>query len=199
MQSKTYDSVTEKYLDFSFEKTNSAYMLFYERRSSSKATDKNNASESSSTEDYAKDAQQPSTSCTESTCDAQSLHPCCLSRSNRTNEPPPAASSPTKDDTTIETDPEIELLKSNLDTQTKTRNSCDIVIKERTAADDMDQTLADAVAVNSQKEAINAAAAFKPSTQFAFARLNKELEDWIWQDNRHFLQDRNIFEHTYFK
>ena len=29
--------------------------------------------------------------------------------------------------------------------------------------------------------------------------LNKELEDWIWQDNRHYLEDRNIFEHTYFK
>uniref|UniRef100_A0AAG5CQR3 ubiquitinyl hydrolase 1 n=1 Tax=Anopheles atroparvus TaxID=41427 RepID=A0AAG5CQR3_ANOAO len=28
--------------------------------------------------------------------------------------------------------------------------------------------------------------------------LSKELEEWIWQDNRHFLQDRNIFEHTYF-
>ena len=30
-QSKTYDSITDKFLDFSFEKTNSAYMLFYER------------------------------------------------------------------------------------------------------------------------------------------------------------------------
>ncbi|KAM3962482.1 LOW QUALITY PROTEIN: ubiquitinyl hydrolase 1 puf [Aphomia sociella] len=30
MTSKTYDSVTEKFMDFSFEKTNSAYMLFYE-------------------------------------------------------------------------------------------------------------------------------------------------------------------------
>lgn len=29
-QSKTYDSVTDKYMDLSFEKTNSAYMLFYE-------------------------------------------------------------------------------------------------------------------------------------------------------------------------
>ncbi|XP_035782430.1 ubiquitin carboxyl-terminal hydrolase puf-like isoform X2 [Anopheles albimanus] len=28
--------------------------------------------------------------------------------------------------------------------------------------------------------------------------LSKELEEWIWQDNRNFLQDRNIFEHTYF-
>jgi ubiquitin carboxyl-terminal hydrolase 34 len=29
--------------------------------------------------------------------------------------------------------------------------------------------------------------------------LSKELEDWIWQDNMHFLKDKNIFEHTYFK
>lgn len=29
--------------------------------------------------------------------------------------------------------------------------------------------------------------------------LSKELEDWIWQDNMHFIQDKNIFEHTYFK
>ena len=31
MTSKTYDSVTDKFMDFSYEKTNSAYMLFYER------------------------------------------------------------------------------------------------------------------------------------------------------------------------
>ncbi|KAL4238015.1 Ubiquitin carboxyl-terminal hydrolase 34 [Mactra antiquata] len=35
MTSKTYDSVTEKFMDFSFEKTNSAYMLFYEKCSPS--------------------------------------------------------------------------------------------------------------------------------------------------------------------
>lgn len=29
--------------------------------------------------------------------------------------------------------------------------------------------------------------------------LSKELEDWIWQDNMHFLRDKNIFEHNYFK
>lgn len=29
--------------------------------------------------------------------------------------------------------------------------------------------------------------------------LSKDLEEWIWQDNRHYLEDRNIFEHTYFK
>lgn len=30
LQTKTYDAVTEKYMDVSFEKTHSAYMLFYE-------------------------------------------------------------------------------------------------------------------------------------------------------------------------
>ena len=34
--SKTYDSASEKFMDLSFEKTNSAYMLFYERKKSSK-------------------------------------------------------------------------------------------------------------------------------------------------------------------
>ena len=29
--------------------------------------------------------------------------------------------------------------------------------------------------------------------------LNRELGKWIWEDNRHYLEDRNIFEHTYFK
>lgn len=72
-QSKTYDSVTDKFLDFSFEKTNSAYMLFYEW-------------------------------------------------SNSSYEPEPSSS-----------------------------------------------------------------------------MLSKDLEDWIWKDNRNFLRDKNIFEHTYFK
>lgn len=35
-QTKTYDAVTEKFMDFSFEKTHSAYMLFYERCDPSK-------------------------------------------------------------------------------------------------------------------------------------------------------------------
>ena len=31
MNSRTYDQVTDKFMDLSIEKTNSAYMLFYER------------------------------------------------------------------------------------------------------------------------------------------------------------------------
>ena len=37
-----------------------------------------------------------------------------------------------------------------------------------------------------------------PATSTTF-ELSKELEDWIWQDNMHFIEDKNIFEHTYFK
>ncbi|XP_066257421.1 ubiquitin carboxyl-terminal hydrolase puf [Euwallacea similis] len=92
MTSKTYDSVTDKFMDFSFEKTNSAYMLFYERCPIANA----DSSESSSTNLESMDS---------------------------------SSSSPT------------------------------------------------------------------PNTTF---ELSKELEDWIWQDNMHFIQDKNIFEHTYF-
>uniref|UniRef100_T1K3V7 USP domain-containing protein n=1 Tax=Tetranychus urticae TaxID=32264 RepID=T1K3V7_TETUR len=41
MTSKTYDSVNDKFMDFSIEKTNSAYMLFYERLSKSKKSETN--------------------------------------------------------------------------------------------------------------------------------------------------------------
>lgn len=30
-------------------------------------------------------------------------------------------------------------------------------------------------------------------------KLSSELEGWIWQDNRQFLQDKNIFESAYFQ
>ncbi|XP_034239169.1 ubiquitin carboxyl-terminal hydrolase puf isoform X4 [Thrips palmi] len=102
MTSKTYDSVTDKFMDFSFEKTNSAYMLFYERCSLPEA-ERRFSKES--------DVDAPETS-------------------SQANQSPPPAS-----------------------------NSCD------------------------------AMASFE---------LNKELEDWIWQDNMHFLRDKNIFEHNYF-
>ncbi|XP_078316021.1 ubiquitin carboxyl-terminal hydrolase 34-like isoform X4 [Crassostrea virginica] len=82
--SKTYDSVTDKFMDFSFEKTNSAYMLFYERKPIGSRTDLD--------------------------------------------------------------------FKTILD---------------------------------------------EPQPKFNF-ELTKDLGEWIWQDNTQFLQDNNIFEHTYF-
>ncbi|KAK2584981.1 hypothetical protein KPH14_008512 [Odynerus spinipes] len=97
MTSKTYDSVTEKFMDFSFEKTNSAYMLFYEW---------------------------------------------CTDPGDQVKEEEATVSSPTS-------------LRSSLLNQ-------------------------------------------KQVNKLPPLELNKELEDWIWQDNMHFLQDKNIFEHTYF-
>ncbi|KAG7202552.1 hypothetical protein KM043_009748 [Ampulex compressa] len=97
MTSKTYDSVTDKFMDFSFEKTNSAYMLFYEW---------------------------------------------CADPGEQGKEEEATVSSPTG-------------RQSSLSVQ-------------------------------------------KNMNKLPPLELNKELEDWIWQDNMHFLQDKNIFEHTYF-
>ncbi|KAL3285850.1 hypothetical protein HHI36_000370 [Cryptolaemus montrouzieri] len=103
--SKTYDSVTDKFMDFSFEKSNSAYMLFYEQCPVINCDNAESASSTiiESSENYY--MQQVS------------------STSNAPSHNLPAA-------------PSIE--------------------------------------------------------------LSKELENWIWQDNMHFIQDKNIFEHTYF-
>ncbi|KAJ8674345.1 hypothetical protein QAD02_005607 [Eretmocerus hayati] len=105
MTSKTYDSVTDKFMDFSFEKSNSAYMLFYEW------------------------CQDPSESPLE--------------------EPEACGSSP----------------------------------KEQTLSQQAQQSDSDQSSTSE----------LMPQLE-----LNKELEEWIWQDNMHFLQDKNIFEHTYF-
>nr|CAD7454071.1 unnamed protein product [Timema tahoe] len=90
MTSKTYDSVTDKFMDFSFEKTNSAYMLFYEW--------------------------------------------CSRGGEQRGS----------REETVVELP--VECKQGSVST----------------------------------------------------FELSKELEDWIWQDNMHFLKDKNIFEHTYF-
>ncbi|KAK9875298.1 hypothetical protein WA026_007696 [Henosepilachna vigintioctopunctata] len=102
--SKTYDSVTDKFMDFSFEKSNSAYMLFYEQ---CPVINCDNAESASSTIESSENLYMQQASSTSSI-----LTP---------NTP---------------TSPTIE--------------------------------------------------------------LSKELEQWIWQDNMHFIQDKNIFEHTYF-
>lgn len=99
MTSKTYDSVTDKFMDFSFEKTNSAYMLFYEW---------------------------------------------CADPGEQAKEEEATVSSPP-------------------------------VTGGRTSS-----------------------LVRKDMNKLPPLELSKELEDWIWQDNMHFLQDKNIFEHTYF-
>ena len=111
--------MTEKYLDFSFEKTNSAYMLFYERRPPKESIDQNK-------------------------CYLANTPGC----SSQTSETP---NDFIVDDIPIDED--------------------NITLKESQPNDKVAKR----------------------------SLLSKDLEDWIWQDNRHYLEDRNIFEHTYFK
>lgn len=75
-------------------------------------------------------------------------------------------------------------------------NNCDIDVKSNV--------------INSPSSSLSSSNLLSPSTSTSATMMNnnnnisssilsKELEDWIWQDNRHFLQDKNIFEHTYFR
>ncbi|UYV82776.1 USP34, partial [Cordylochernes scorpioides] len=113
MTSKTYDSVTDKFMDFSFEKTNSAYMLFYERVPS-----ENQSSQASAS------LQSPSELAPESIPN-------------------------------IELSPELASVFLH-------RNQLTLLIPP----------------------------------PFGWSYL---CFQWIWEDNMQFLQDKSIFEHTYFK
>lgn len=166
-QSKTYDSVTEKYLDFSFEKTNSAYMLFYERRLPEHLKEKHAHLLASPTP-----SKSPQKSTTNDSTEKEI---------ERTVKPQECDEAPTKME--VVTD---DLEKSNCDSNSKT--------EEQEKETETPSTSTGTTTASSASMSNN-----KLSEHFARPQLCKELEDWIWQDNRQFLQDRNIFEHTYFK
>ncbi|XP_028171395.1 ubiquitin carboxyl-terminal hydrolase puf [Ostrinia furnacalis] len=100
MTSKTYDSVTDKFMDFSFEKTNSAYMLFYEL------------------------------------------------------SPP------------------------------RSQRGSDCGQQEEAQSSTAEESVANTVVERRSGNAVPA--------------LPKDLLHWIWDDNMHFLHDKNIFQHAYF-
>lgn len=169
-QSKTYDPATEKYLDFSFEKTNSAYMLFYERRSSKVDVDEpTNSDGCDSSEQSLPIASCSSNQPTEIELQSKSIP---TPIDSTTSEPVPIE----------ETESNIELTNSNL-----AHNKCDIDSKGKVSA----------TTTNQSKRVGNGNESSSITKRTSL--LCKDLEEWIWQDNRHFLQDRNIFEHTYFK
>lgn len=156
-------------------------MLFYERRSKPTATD-----------DEPKNNCGPSVECSVSKIGtANAPIPSCSSafveqqphEANKkfvdVEEPSKAATTATIKTAENETESVSDLSNSNL-----TPIQCDIDIKSNNSSS------------NSSLKGFNNALSI-PLTMTSF--LSKELEEWIWQDNRHFLQDRNIFEHTYFK
>lgn len=193
MTSKTYDTVTEKYLDFSFEKTNSAYMLFYER---------------CPTNARSKDDQRSQT-CSDATVDEQQA--CCSSDINAQpadatintvgvpTQPPTTATSslpPKIESPETESPADLAIVHNKCDIDNKCDINCNGSNSPATATASTPTTTT--IATTSSTE-LNKVAS--PSLGGITTRnlLSKELEEWIWEDNRYFLQDRNIFEHTYFK
>lgn len=200
MTSKTYDSVTEKYLDFSFEKTNSAYMLFYERCYDNKEDEQQaNCSSESKPTASAGEAYEQQPSCSTATVD---------------NKPPSpikqvvnAAAVP---DTNVDLDENVNSMilasgaskpPSHTNEQQETESNSDLVIGptkcDIDSKGDASSIVIGNVATNSPDEKSRAVTTYRSTRPDNV--LSKELEEWIWEDNRYFLQDRNIFEHTYFK
>lgn len=169
-QSKSYDSVTEKYLDFSFEKTNSAYMLFYERRLPDHLKQKHADLLASPTFNVNRDGGNDTSDIKSETIAKQK---------ENIKESDDKAEKPQQDEAD-----NIEIKSNKNDNK-----DCNMEPQASTSA-------AAAAAKNIDKPSI----ATSPSVIVSsLPQFSKELEDWIWQDNRQFLQDRNIFEHTYFK
>lgn len=210
MTSKTYDTVTEKYLDFSFEKTNSAYMLFYERISSHQSQNETHSDQGSSDENIKiidDSCEQASCSTTTiplppppppppATAPASTNKMDDFNRTNETFENSVIASSIEKTiDEPIVTDPPTDSMNEELAVE---HNKCDIETK---SSSDCNENANDKTTdANNKTVAIASTSSTKKTTTTTSRHLlNKELEEWIWEDNRFFLQDRNIFEHTYFK
>lgn len=200
MTSKTYDSVTEKYLDFSFEKTNSAYMLFYERCVDNKEDDQHAEAKAAAADEY---EQMPScstapleikTSITNSSSPIKQLV-------SGVREPSPALDE-NKNSMVCESDGDA-LLSSTQNTEQSDDKSNSDLASEPSKCDMDDKSDAQcnangapSVGVTSDDKTTKVVAL---RTAIEENVLSKELEEWIWEDNRYFLQDRNIFEHTYFK
>lgn len=202
MTSKTYDTVTEKYLDFSFEKTNSAYMLFYERCPSSNGRTKEDQRSQTCSIDATTDEQQACCS-TDISASPASAEVTINSVGVATLPPPspllpPTTSLPPKIES-LETESPADLAivhnKCDID-----NNKCDINCNGRnspaTATMTPTGTITIAPITEQSKITPTGGGGGAAATRNL---LSKELEEWIWEDNRYFLQDRNIFEHTYFK
>lgn len=78
---------------------------------------------------------------------------------------------------------------------TKSSNKCDIDTNSSNNGNENNENTLDTSKTTSPTQ-LSSSSSKKSSPK---TLLNKELEEWIWEDNRYFLQDRNIFEHTYFK
>lgn len=187
--------MTEKYLDFSFEKTNSAYMLFYERRLPEHLREKHTHLLASPT------------------C----ITPKTVIDSKESNNL--EGDDKDKNVDKIEEKVEVESKMDFEDSDTKKVTESEQCDKQATIEKVDENEINKKMECDSENEkkeeeekdmeSPSTSTGSSPSSTSTKAKqqidnpwrpqLSKELEDWIWQDNRQFLQDRNIFEHTYFK
>lgn len=197
-QSKTYDSVTEKYLDFSFEKTNSAYMLFYERRLPEHLQRRHSellaTPTPSPTNEEKPDTEEP--------VKIEGVSNMTVDEISTVEEPAKNEVQVAQKDKQKQNEQEniVKEKEENSEELEKTAN-CDNVKsnsnnnnnnKNQKAQHTSTSKAGGGIIAENENGGASKLQQFRPL-------LSKELEDWIWQDNRQFLQDRNIFEHTYFK
>lgn len=224
MTSKTYDTVTEKYLDFSFEKTNSAYMLFYERVPLHESANNELHSDQSSSDE---NLMKLDDTYDQASCSTTTPTPNKMSDFNRLNESFETALStgsienaePITTDTPTDTlKEELEVDQDKCDIDTKSGSECNenadktvnankvtssttttMITTVTTATTTATATPTAATTITTTTTVVSPASTSSSKKNSSRHLLNKELEEWIWEDNRYFLQDRNIFEHTYFK
>lgn len=175
-------------MDFSFEKTNSAYMLFYEWRSNKGGNEQ-------------RDQCISPTSSSASSMSGEAS--CSSSQRNEMTKMSDEATTSIGDQTEMmstdgNTNQQTETESCNLNLISDATADCDIENKSSTSSAPL------AVAsLNHLDQATTSADETKRKTALVKQKrkslLNRELEEWIWQDNRNYLVDRNIFEHTYFK
>ncbi|XP_037912392.1 ubiquitin carboxyl-terminal hydrolase puf isoform X3 [Hermetia illucens] len=235
MTSKTYDSVTEKYLDFSFEKTNSAYMLFYERRVQRNDTNENavaggskpayqsicNKVESSPAQEVGKLQLEDSSVAAVSTAESKASTSASANHAVVVQKLQQQINSSTTIQNETDSSSSSSPVNSNLVGFNNANKICDIDVKSNNAMKTTSASPSSSSSCSSASNVISHTSQQQPSPSVATSPpsskapgtgstssgssiaeyktlLSKELEEWIWQDNQHFLQDKNIFEHTYF-
>ncbi|EDW39044.1 GL13871 [Drosophila persimilis] len=213
MTSKTYDSVTEKYLDFSFEKTNSAYMLFYERRlpehlqrrhSELLVTPTPSPAVEEKPEAGAASAQEEEEVEVEETPKVEKVE-----KESESKKEEPKEKLEERREGKMQTDrtDQEEEQQQPQEEQQQPQEEQQQPQEEQQDGDGEGEHLTANCDNSKPSNSSSSISEQQPSTsktsssfklQLLRPLLNKELEDWIWQDNRQFLQERNIFDHTYF-
>lgn len=212
--------MTEKYLDFSFEKTNSAYMLFYERRLPDHLKEKHAhllASPTNTTltklitteksANFADQAvQEKKTAKWDSNSEVNKKMEVNIEYNDANKTNIANCDNKTENEEVKEKDKDMEKEEKVKEIE-KAKERIKENVKEAVTVKDHDkdkfkkfeqETETPSTSTGSSSTMLTTTTAKQLENPWR-PQLSKELEDWIWQDNRQFLQDRNIFEHTYFK